>query len=286
MIKLELSPEQFKRLTGVQVEKLADKYPDLYEDGELKEDADIFDAVLNLTKMKVKEHGDKQWKASRQALEKHLKAAGIEDFEKAEEGLELLIERLNGDRGKDPAAKLTDEEVMKHPSFQAAVESKVQVLKQKLETTEAEYNTFRTAVESEKKNTGRRAAIAKELKALNANFGTKGEDAAIAAFLALHPNVNVNDTGALVNEKGEPIQDNEYNTQTLADFLKSEWLFGLNAAPATDAPPPPQGKEAGKMGAYKITSPQQYNEMIQRPGLTSSEKSEIRQAYAEFLEAK
>ncbi len=265
MIKLELTPDQFKRLTGVQMEKMPDRFPDLYEDGELKEGADIFGAIIDLNKIKIKEHGDNQWKASRKSLEKHLKAAGIDDFDKAEEGLELLVQQLKGEQGKDPAVKLTEEEVMKHPAFSAAVEAKVKALKESKEKIEAEFSEFKIKQEFAGKNAARKNTFLSALRELNAGFGPKGEEAAINAFLALHPDKYVNEKGEIVNDKGEPIQDKEFNKQSVTDFLKSEWLFGMNQAPAHNSPPPANGGGNGSPAPkYNITSKAQFEELLSK----------------------
>lgn len=279
MIKLELTPEQFKRLTGVQMEKMPDRFPDLYEGGELKEDADVFAAILDLNKIKIKEHGDNQWKASRKSLEKHLKAAGIDDFEKAEEGLELLVQQLQGEQGKGHAATLTNEEVMKHPAFSAAVEAKVKSLKESKEAIEREFSDFKTKQEFAGKNAARKTTFLSALRELNAGFGAKGEEAAINAFLALHPDKYVNENGEIVNDKGEPIQDKEFNKQSVTDFLKSEWLFGMNQAPAHNSPPPPNGSENGKAAPkYNITSEAQLKELLDRAG-TNEERADLWSSY-------
>ncbi len=279
MIKLELTPDQFKRLTGVQMEKMPDRFPDLYEDGELKEGADIFGAIIDLNKIKIKEHGDNQWKASRKSLEKHLKAAGIDDFDKAEEGLELLVQQLKGAQGKDPAAKLTEEEVMKHPAFSAAVEAKVKALKESKEKIEAEFSEFKTKQEFAGKNAARKSTFLSALRELNAGFGAKGEDAALNAFLALHPDKYVNENGEIVNDKGEPIQDKEFNKQSVTDFLKSEWLFGMNQAPAHNSPPPANGGGNGSPAPkHNITSVAQFEELLQR-AITPAEKADLWASY-------
>ena len=279
MIKLELTPDQFKRLTGVQMEKMPDRFPDLYEDGELKEGADIFGAIIDLNKIKIKEHGDNQWKASRKSLEKHLKAAGIDDFDKAEEGLELLVQQLKGAQGKDPAAKLTEEEVMKHPALSAAVEAKVKALKESKEKIEAEFSEFKTKQEFAGKNAARKSTFLSALRELNAGFGAKGEDAALNAFLALHPDKYVNENGEIVNDKGEPIQDKEFNKQSVTDFLKSEWLFGMNQAPAHNSPPPANGGGNGSPAPkHNITSVAQFEELLQR-AITPAEKADLWASY-------
>jgi hypothetical protein len=286
MTDIKITPTHFKKITGVEFDKIGKKFPDLLDDdGNMKEDADIGTAVVALVAEKASAQHSRGKREALEGIEQELTAIGITDVQNAKEGLQTLAQRMKGEPGKDPnPATLTEEQVTKLPIFSTALENKVKALREAKEAIESEFSTYKQTVEGERKNTGRKAVFLAELRKLNANFGTKGEDQAIAAFLALHPDKHVNDQGLIVDDKGEPIQDAQFNTQSVTDFLKDTWFLGMNAAPNNPAPPPPAGKTEQGAGSYLITSNEQYNEMIQRPNLTQAEKSGIRQGYAEFLE--
>lgn len=265
MTDIKITPAQFRKITGVEFDKIGNKFPDLLdEDGNLKEDADIGVAIVALVTEKASEQHSKGKRQSLAALEAELTALGITDIQNAQQGLQALAKRM-GEQGKDPAATLTSEEVMKHPAFAAAVEEKVKALKESKEKIELEFSEFKTKQEFAGKNAARKNTFLSALRELNAGFGAKGEDAALNAFLALHPDKYVNENGEIVNDKGEPIQDKEFNKQSVTDFLKSEWLFGMNQAPAHNSPPPANGGGNGSTAPkYNITSKAQFEELLSK----------------------
>ncbi len=267
MTDIKITPAHFKKITGVEFDKIGKKFPDLLgEDGELKEDADIGTAVVALVAEKASAQHSRGKREALESVEEELTALGVTDIQNAKDGLKALAQRIKGDPGKDPnPAELTPEQVMKHPAFAAAVEDKVKALKDAKDALEQEFTTYKTGKEQEAKNIGRRTAYLKVLKAaeMNASFGAVGEEEAMSAFLALHPDKFVNDAGIVVDEKGAPILDAQFNQQTATDFLNSKWLFGFNAAPAHQSPPPANGGGNGSTAPkYNITSKAQFEELL------------------------
>lgn len=279
MTDIKILPTHFKKITGIEFDKLGKKFPDLLnEDGELKEDADLGTAIVALVAEKASAQHSRGKREALESVEEELTALGVTDIQNAKDGLKALAERFKGDSGKDPKpAELTPEQVMKHPAFAAAVEDKVKALKEAKEALEKQFVDYKTGIEQEAKNTGRRQAFLRALKApeISASFGAKGEEAAIEAFLAVHPNAFVNDAGIIVDSKGEPIQDAQFNTQTVSDFVKSEWLFGFNSAPANPAPPRSDGGGAGSQGVtHVITSRAQFEELLAK-ATTTKDKADL-----------
>lgn len=281
MIKLELSWEEVKQLTGHTQDTFKKKFPALFaEDGELKEDAEVAKPLIQAVKTKRDEFGAQKWRTSREELETHLKAIGIEDFEKAEEGLKKLAERLKGDPGNDPDSKLTDDEVKNHPIYVAAVKA----LKDKNEALTTEFSTYKTNVETEGKQTARKQSMLQLLKSdeLKAGFGTHGEDIALQAFFALYPNYYIAD-GKIVDEKGQVIQDEDHNDYTAVDFLKKKWIFGLNVAPDGETPPPPGQGGSGGIGSFKITSTADYERFYEQHLSDPKKLIQLETDYMAFL---
>jgi len=281
-IQIELSADQWHRLTGVKLDKLTDKYPELFDDGKAKDDADFSAVLLELEKEKTEDYGNRQWQRSRKALEGRLKKLGIEEFTKAEEGLDLLIEQQEAEQGKDPAAQLKDEDIRKHPVFKAAIAEEVTGLRTKLEATQSEFEKYKGEVAGKERHNAVQLAVSEQLEKLKAGYGAKGKQVALDRFFKAFPGIGINEKGNVLDANGEEVL-HDHSPVKLEDFLRQEWDHGFNAAPDSPTPPPPTRKETGT-GAYNITSADQYNEMIQRPNLTQTEKSGIRQGYAEFLE--
>ena len=263
-IQIELSADQWHRITGVKLDKLSDKYPDLFEDGTAKEDADFSAALLELEKEKTDEYGNRQWQRSRKALEGRLKKLGIEEFTKAEEGLDLLIEQQEADAGKDPAAKLNAEEVKSHPAFKAAIAEETTSLRKKLEDTKTEYEKYKAEVVNREKHSAFESKILAELDDMKAGYGKNGKATAIKRFFAVFPGYNVNEKGHVVNEQGEEILKDHLPVQ-VSDWLKDEWDYGFDQAPAHPSPPPANGGGNGKTAPkYNITSKAQFEELLSK----------------------
>ena len=289
MTDIKITPLHFKKITGVEFDKIGKKFPDLLnEDGELKEDADIGTAVVALVAEKASAQHSRGKREALESVEEELTALGVTDIQNAKDGLKALAQRIKGDPGKDPKpAELTPEQVMKHPAFAAAVEEKVKALKDAKEALEKEFTSYKTSKEQEAKNAGRRSAFLKTLKSdgMNAAFGAVGEEEAMNAFLALHPDKFVNDAGIIVDEKGAPIQDAQFNEQTVSDFLKSKWIFGFNAAPGNSAPPragQSNGQAAGD-GSYRINSAKDYETLMEQTKMKPAEQVKVMAAYEAWL---
>lgn len=280
-IELSLSWDQLKQLTGLNQDSYKKKFPALFsEDGELKEDADLFPSISQAVRTKMNDFGDQKWKSSREALEVHLKAVGIEDFDKAEDGLAKLAERLKGDPDKGADGELTDEKVKNHPVYLAAVKT----LKEKNEALQKEYNDHKVKVETEGKQATRKAEMLRLLKSddIKAGFGAKGEDLAMQAFLSLYPNYYIAN-GKIVDEKGQPVQDEDHNEYTAVDFLKKNWLFGLNVAPGGDTPPPPGQGSQGGAGTFKITSKAHYEQLYEQHVNDSKKLEQLQNDWMAYL---
>ena len=283
-IQVELTPAQWQQVTGAKFETLESKHPDLFDDNGLKPDADLAPVLFDLVREKTTDYGKRQWSQSRRAIETRLRKLGVEDFEKAEDGLDQLIERLEADAGKDPAGSLTDEDIKKHPAFKTAIAEHVADLRTKLEQTKAEHEKYKAQIEGQQKRTVTQQKFAAELDRLKAGYGAKGKETALQRFFAAFPDISVNEKGNVVDASGEEILS-DLSPVSVSDFLKSEWDYGFDAAPADKAPPKAGEKQPATKGAFSIKSVDDYNE-ISRRNLTLEEKASLREAYKEFLEKK
>lgn len=281
-IQVELTPAQWQQVTGAKFDTLSDRFPELFDDTGLKPDADLAPVISELVKDKTTDYGKRQWSQSRRAIESRLKKLGVEDFEKAEEGLDKLIEQLEADAGKDPIGSLKDEDIKKHPAFKTAVAEHVADLRTKLEETKAEHEKYKAQVEGQQKRTVTQQKFAAELDRLKAGYGAKGKETALQRFFAAFPDISVNEKGNVVGADGEEILS-DLSPVSVSDFLKNEWDYGFDAAPGNPAPPKAGDPPAPNKGAFSIKSTNDYNEIMKRPGLTREEKTQAAEAYKEYL---
>ena len=284
-IQVEMTAAQWQQVTGVKFETLSERFPELFDDTGLKEDADLSPALAELVKDKTTDYGKRQWSQSRRAIETRLRRLGVTDFEKAEDGLDQLIEQLEADAGKDPAAQLKDEDIKKHPVFKAALAEEVTGLRTELKENKAEHEKYKAQVEGEQKRSATQSRFAAELDNLKAGYGAKGKEIALQRFFAAFPDISVNDKGNVVGADGVEILF-DHAPVTVSDFLKNEWDYGFDAAPPNPAPPRAGDPQPPAAGAFSVKSADDYNEIMKRPGLSSEDKAQAAAAYKEFLKTK
>lgn len=264
------------RLTGLSEEQLQEQ---LFEGDEVKSDWDETFSGLVLDKFKAQERKradieygrgiDKKVKEVEEALKPLADKYGI-TFNRVEEGISQLAEKLQAEPPKGGAEDLTPEQLRNHPQFSSAVQQEVAAITEKMNNLKAkaakaeeEKDKFIKEQQAASHADAVKARVRKLLKSdeLNAAFGTD-EEAALKSFFALYPPSSFQADGdkvTPVDENNQPITDKFGDPLAMEDFLREKWVFGFQSGGTKTPGPPPRGN--GQATKKHFTSEQQFNEL-------------------------
>lgn len=200
----------------------------------------------------------------------------------------------NGEGGEE----LTEEVIKSSPIYQSLLDSNISELQNALEEVKTEYSDYKTAIQNKELSTLRKSSIHSVLEGANAVWGSDKPQQLERFIRGLDPNFSINfdndNKPVLVNAKDNSVAKDKYhNPINFNDWVLGEWSsagYALHSAPPNNDSndPPSNNHQQHQQNKFtvKITSQQDYEQLLEKYSTDPAKKSVIRRAYAEFLKSK
>lgn len=178
----------------------------------------------------IKEKGQAIERALKPIFEKH----GIEGFTTAEEGINQLAEQLEKvETGKPDFSTLTPEQLNDLPAV-AKLRNALEAARKAAADAESNFTSYKAKQSQAQARQAALAATVALFESENAATGAATKSAAAEMFLRTIPTgkIGVDDSGkpVILGEDGQPETDEFGAPINFADYVRTNYAFGFNAA--------------------------------------------------------
>lgn len=278
------------RLAKLNEDSAKELFLETNEEGEvvLKPDATAIFAKQVLSRME-QERNDKLGQGKKtmaQEVEKSLMPVfskfGISADKDVINGITQLAEKLSDDSYKDGISKLTEEEIKKHPVFQARLNAELQAAKEEAERIRSEFEGMKQAIAKREQDQILLSKVEQALEAQNAAFVNRSSQVQYFFKALDRENIHINEKGEieLLDQDGIALRNPQTKQiYSFNEYVINKWLelgYGV-----TDAPSGSPVINKGK-GGSSLSSLAQAQEALQKEK-DPQKKAAIMQRMAELL---